>query len=96
VINLCTENNIAFICLPTNSTDKLQLLDVSLLAPMKAKWRKQLRSYADQSLLQKTEFLRMLKELLESLNTEELLPKARIMGTKNLDFLTKNRILLSL
>jgi hypothetical protein len=82
VIELCRENDIAFVCLPANSTDKLQPLDVGLFAPMKANWRKQLRSYADKdptsSLLQKTEFPRMLKELLESLNTEELLPKAKI------------------
>jgi hypothetical protein len=46
---------------------------------MKANWRKQLRSYASQdptsSLLQKTQFPRMLKELVESLNFKEHLPK---------------------
>jgi hypothetical protein len=80
VINLCRENNIAFVCLPANSTDKMQPLDVGLFGPMKAHWRKQLRAYADRdptsNLLQKTEFPRMLKELLESLNCEQLLPKA--------------------
>jgi hypothetical protein len=60
----------------------MQPLDVGLFAPMKANWRKQLRAYADKdpssSLLQKTEFPRMLKELLESLNMEQILPKAKI------------------
>ncbi len=82
VINLCREHDIAFVCLPANSTGKMQPLDGGLIAPMKANWCKQLRSYVNQdpssSLLQKTEFLQMLKELLEILNTEELLPKAKI------------------
>ncbi len=80
VINLCRENNIniAFVCLPANLTDKMQPLDVGLFGPMKAKWRKQLRTYADRdptsNLLQKTEFPRMLKELLKkSLNLEKVL-----------------------
>ncbi len=83
VIDLCKEHDIAFVCLPANSTDKTQLLNVGLFVPMNANWRKQLRAYADQdpsstNLLQKTEFPRMLKELLESLNMEELLSKAKI------------------
>ncbi len=82
VINLCREHDIAFDCLPANSTGKMQPLDVSRFVPMKANWHKQLRSYADQDpssiLLQKTEFPQMLKELLEILNTEGLLPKAKI------------------
>jgi hypothetical protein len=39
VINLCKANNIAFVCLPPNSTDKLQPLDVGVFAPMKKAWR---------------------------------------------------------
>jgi hypothetical protein len=80
VINLCRENNIniAFVCLPANSTDKMQPLDLGLFSPMTAKWQKQLRAYADRdptsNLLQKTEFPRMLKDLLEkSLNLEKVL-----------------------
>jgi hypothetical protein len=79
VITLCKENNVEFVCLPANSTHILQPLDVGLFGPMKANWRKQLRSYASQdptsSLLQKTQFPRMLKELVESLNFKEHLPK---------------------
>ncbi len=63
------EENIQFVCLPPNSTDKLQPLDVGFFGPMKSAWRKQLKAYADQDptakLLVKTEFPRMLKELVE-------------------------------
>ncbi len=40
VINLCRQHNISFVCLPPNSTDKLQPLDVGVFAPLKAAWRK--------------------------------------------------------
>jgi hypothetical protein len=80
VIQLCRENDIKFICLPPNSTDKMQPLDVGIFGPMKNAWRKQLKAYADQDpaakLLKKTEFPRMVKELLQSLNPGEHLPKA--------------------
>ncbi len=39
VIKLCKENNIAFICLPPNSTKKLQPLDLGVFAPLKKAWR---------------------------------------------------------
>jgi hypothetical protein len=45
VIELCREHNIAFVCLPPNSTDKLQPLDVGAFAPLKAAWREILTSY---------------------------------------------------
>lgn len=80
VIDLCKECNIEFVCLPPNSTDKMQPLDVGIFGPMKSSWREQLRKYQDQDpnakLLKKTEFPRMLKELVESLNTKQHLPKA--------------------
>jgi hypothetical protein len=80
VIRLCKENDIMFVCLPANSTDKMQPLDVGIFGPMKSAWRKQLLSYAEKDpaaqLLQKTEFPRMLKELVESLKPMEHLPKA--------------------
>ncbi len=34
VINLCRENNIAFVCLSANLTDKMQPLDVGLFGPI--------------------------------------------------------------
>jgi hypothetical protein len=80
VIELCKENNIAFVCLPPNSTDKMQPLDVGFFGPMKGKWKSQLQAYADRDpsakLLLKTQFPAMLKELLDSLKPDKLLPKA--------------------
>jgi hypothetical protein len=80
VIQQCREEDIEFVCLPPNSTDKIQPLDVGLFGPMKSAWRKQLRSYSDKDpsakLLQKSEFPKMLKELVQSLNPKEHLPNA--------------------
>ncbi len=36
---LCREHAITFVCLPADSTDKMQLLDVSVFSPMKNAWR---------------------------------------------------------
>ncbi len=47
VIELCQRHNIAYVCLPLNSTDKLQLLDVGVFGTMKHAWRNQLRAYSD-------------------------------------------------
>jgi hypothetical protein len=58
----------------------MQPLDVGIFGPMKYAWRAQLKRYADldptAKLLKKTEFPRMLKELLSELNPAEHLPKA--------------------
>ena len=48
VIELCGENNIEFVCLPPNATDKLQPWDVGLFAPMKSYSRKQLQKYKEE------------------------------------------------
>jgi len=80
VIDSCRENNIAFVCLPPNATDKMQPLDVGFFAQMKGAWRKQLREYKQRDptalLLRKTEFPKMLKELVEGLNPQDHLPSA--------------------
>jgi hypothetical protein len=59
VIRLCKENNILLLCLPPNSTEKMQPLCGHLWA-MKSAWRKQVLSYAEKDpaakVLQKTEF----------------------------------------
>ena len=47
VINTCKENDIEFVCLPANSTDKLQTLNFKLFAAMKVAWRKELTRYKD-------------------------------------------------
>jgi hypothetical protein len=80
VISLCRDNNIEFVCLPANSTDKMQPLDVGFFSVIKQLWRLLLRAYRKMDpaakLLQKTEFPRMLKELLGKVNAEALLPPA--------------------
>jgi transposase len=80
VIDACRENDIEYVCLPPNSTDKMQPLDVGFFAQMKKAWRKQLTYYKERDpnalLLRKTEFPKMLKELLLSLNPREHLPTA--------------------
>lgn len=40
VLRLCGRYNVEFICLPVNSTHKLQPLDVGFFGPMKRAWRK--------------------------------------------------------
>ncbi len=45
VINLCKANDIAFVCLPPNLTDKLKPLDVGVFGPLKAAWRKILTNF---------------------------------------------------
>jgi hypothetical protein len=83
VFNLCRKHNIEFVCLPPHSTDKMQPLDVGLFAPMKANWRKQLRAYGEKdptsNFLNKMVFPKMLKELMQSLNPKEHLPKACVI-----------------
>jgi len=44
VIDSCREHNVEFVCLPVNSTDKMQPLDVGFFAPLKGAWRKLLKS----------------------------------------------------
>lgn len=80
VIDLCREHEIEFVCLPPNSTDKLQPLDVGVFGPLKRKWKEQVKRYKDQdpkaNLLVKTIFPAMLKELIGNLNVKEHLPRA--------------------
>ncbi|KAK3929651.1 LOW QUALITY PROTEIN: Jerky protein homolog-like [Frankliniella fusca] len=47
VIQLCEENNIAFLLLPANATHFLQPLDVAWFGPMKKEWRKVLRDHKE-------------------------------------------------
>jgi hypothetical protein len=60
---------------------------------MKACWRRQLREYAAQdasaSLLRKTVFPKMLKELVETLNFEQHLPKESVRSISKI-FVQKN------
>jgi hypothetical protein len=90
VIDLCRKENVEFVCLPPNSTDKMQPLDVGVFGPMKGAWRKQLHKYSDQDptakLLLKPAFPTMLKELVSAINTKEHLPKARVLKIQKQKF----------
>ena len=70
IFQLCREENVQFVCLPANSTDKMQPLDVGLFKQLKENWRGQLTRYRDADptakLLVKTEFPAMLKELIST------------------------------
>ncbi len=78
VIKLCADNNIDFICLPANSTDKMQPLDVGFFGLMKGAWREMLQHYRrrdpEAKCLMKSEFPSMLKELLSKLDPSACLP----------------------
>ena len=45
VLQLTEENNISFLCLPSNATHLLQPLDVAFFGPLKREWRKVLESW---------------------------------------------------
>jgi hypothetical protein len=68
----CRRYNIAYICLPPNSTDKLQPLDVGIFGPVKSSWRAVLAEYKTQNPLQvgvpKTVFPSLLKKTLDRAN----------------------------
>jgi hypothetical protein len=77
VIQTCKKENIDFVCLPANSTDNTQPLDVAYFGPLKGAWRKQLTAYSDQDpsakAMDKTKFPGMLKEVMESMDAKRLL-----------------------
>jgi hypothetical protein len=80
VITLCRQNDIEFVCLPPNSTDKLQPLDVGFFAPMKAAWRKTLMEFKKknpkEANIPKAQFPALLKAMLSQLKPEEHMPHA--------------------
>ena len=73
VLKVCRENNIRFVCLPPNTTDILQPMDVAFFAPMKRAWRKMLDDYKmdnpNETAVRKDKFPQLLKLLLEILAT---------------------------
>ena len=77
VIQTCKKENIDFVCLPANSTDNTQPLDVAYFGPLKGACRKQLTTYSDQDpsakAMDKTKFPGMLKEVMESVDAKRLL-----------------------
>jgi hypothetical protein len=80
VIEACRKNDIQFVCLPPNSTDKLQPLDVGVFGPLKAAWRSVLTAYKQQHPSQvginKTDFPGLLNKLLEKAKPGQHLPAA--------------------
>lgn len=80
VLELCAANNIEFVFLPANSTDKLQPLDVGFFGPMKRKWREFLRMKKaddpDFNGVNKVKFPSHLKHLVGLLKPDDLMPAA--------------------
>jgi hypothetical protein len=80
VIQACKDHDIQFVCLPPNSTDKLQPLDVGVFGPVKKAWRVILTEYKTSHPTQvgipKTEFPRLMAKLLERSNPGQYLPAA--------------------
>ena len=84
VITLCDEQNISFVCLVPNSTHLSQPLDVAFYGPLKRKWRKILKLWKVKNpcltSLPKDSFPSLLKELVDSLNTDNLISGFRACG----------------
>nr|XP_023021896.1 uncharacterized protein LOC111510230 [Leptinotarsa decemlineata] len=82
-IQECSENNISFIFLPSNSTHLTQPLDVAFFKPLKVAWRKIVEFYKKgpgrkESGIPKNVFPGLLRKLLESL--EDNRPKNIMAG----------------
>lgn len=69
VIQKCLEHDIRFVFLPPNSTHLTQPLDVAVFAPMKKKWREQLKKWKtrNKGTMRKDVFPRLLRKSIESL-----------------------------
>ena len=86
VVKACKENNISFICLPPNSTHLTQPLDVAFFGPLKRQWRRIIDEWRStpsgkkHTTLPKGMFPSMLKKLVETLNTENLVAGFRACG----------------
>lgn len=79
VIRSAAENDVAFVCLPRNSTHLCQPLDVGFFRPLKMKWRSILDNWKQNSTrkcatLSKDSFPGLLKELCLSLCTSTSMP----------------------
>ena len=94
VLRLCGRYNIKFICLPANSTDKTQPLDVAFFRPLKIKWSKILNawksSHLKENTVPKSVFPKLLKDLVGDLNEENLVNGFKKCGIYPLD---RNQVL---
>ena len=74
VIKSCNENQIAFVCLPPNSTHLTQPLDIAFYKPLKVNWRKVITAWklntrsTQCSVMSKDQFPRQLKRLHEAID----------------------------
>ena len=84
VLKLCEDHNISFVCLVPNSTHLSQPLDVAFYGPLKRKWRKIIKNWKlknpSQTTLPKDEFPKLLKELVEVLNCDNLISGFKAAG----------------
>lgn len=74
VLKTCKEENISFTCLPPNSTNLCQPLDVSFFRPFKLAWRQVLtmaKKRTPTTSLQKDRFPPLLKETLEKMDAKK-------------------------
>ncbi len=89
VLRLCKLHNVKFICLPSNSTDKTQPLDVAFFHPVKVMWRKILNewktAHPKEATVPKSTFPSLLRQLIESIKTENLLSGFYKTGIHPLD-----------
>jgi hypothetical protein len=80
VIKACKNHNIQFVCLPANSTDKLQPLDVGVFGPLKAHWTSVLKDYKKKNPkvagIDKSDFPALLKKVLDLAKPGNNLPAA--------------------
>lgn len=86
VIESCKLHDIRFICLPPNTTHLTQPLDRAFFGPLKKKWRSILTQYRNSptgkkyTTLPKNQFPKLLKNLVEVLNCENLRSGFRACG----------------
>jgi hypothetical protein len=80
VIKLCKKNNISFVCLPPNSTDKLHPLDIGVFAPLKKSWTQVLSTFKKEHPkevgIPKCIFPSLLKKLLDTCNPRQYMAAA--------------------
>ena len=89
VLDLCKRHNVKFICLPPNSTDKIQPLDVAYFRSLKCNWRKILNDFKERNkgagTVPKTKFPKLLSELLIAVKPDILCSGFKKCGIYPLD-----------
>lgn len=79
-IDFCRAHSIDLVCLPPNSTDRMQPLDVGVFRSVKSIWRSMLHKYTDDdpanNIMDKQVFPSYLREMLQKLEPAEKLKNA--------------------